>query len=279
MTHAGTVAATVDDRVPRVVWVGLVAFAFYVIVAAGGGLLIDALGAGEADPVTELALTHLIPLPIAIAAGLVFARLSGWWHDIWTDAPLRRSTPRRWWMWLIPVLLVVQIVALFAEAPWAQLSVSYILIGLVCYLLVGLGEELFTRGILLESVRAHHGETVTLLATALAFGAANSVGSGISGVPVGTIAFQIAVTAMDGVLFYAALRVTGTLWAPILLHGLGDYGRWLIAGDGADHTSGADAITQTGLTLLSAAVLISVILEDRRNRRRREITTSPTGNG
>nr|WP_242061412.1 CPBP family intramembrane glutamic endopeptidase [Microbacterium ureisolvens] len=182
-------------------------------------------------------------------------------------------------MWLIPVLLVVQIVALFAEAPWAQLSVSYILIGLVCYLLVGLGEELFTRGILLESVRAHHGETVTLLATALAFGAANSVGSGISGVPVGTIAFQIAVTAMDGVLFYAALRVTGTLWAPILLHGLGDYGRWLIAGDGADHTSGADAITQTGLTLLSAAVLISVILEDRRNRRRREITTSPTGNG
>jgi membrane protease YdiL (CAAX protease family) len=144
-----------------------------------------------------------------------------------------------------------------------------VFIGFACYLLVGLGEDLYFRGILLEAVRAHHGETVTLLVTALTFGIAHSFGSAIAGVPIGTIAFEVAVTSMDGVLFYAALRVTGTLWVPIVLHGLGDLGRWLVAGDGQDHTSAGDGITQTILTVVSVAVLISVIREDRRHRHTR----------
>lgn len=228
------------DRVPRRVWIGLVAFAIYVVIAVAGGLVFDAILDADADPVLELAPTHLIPLPLAIAGGLAFARLSGWWHDIWTDRRVSLDRPRRWWMPAIPVAIVIQIVALVVQAPWATISVPYVVVGLLCYLLVGLGEELFTRGILLESVRAHHGETVALLVTALAFGVAHSLGSALNGIPVSTIAFQVAVTAMDGVQFYAALRATGTLWVPILLHGLGDYGRWLAAEDGEDHTSAAD---------------------------------------
>ena len=145
----------------------------------------------------------------------------------------------------MPAALVAQIVFLFAETPWAALSASYVLVGLLCYALFGLGEELFVRGILLESVRSHHGETVTLLITAGVFGLAHSLGSSIAGVPVGAIALQVAVTAMQGVLFYAVLRVTGTLLAPILLHGIGDYGRWLAGGDGEDHLTNADGIIET----------------------------------
>jgi hypothetical protein len=44
--------------------------------------------------------------------------------DIWTDPPTFRSVPRRWWMWLVPVVVAVQIIFLFAEAPWAELSAS-----------------------------------------------------------------------------------------------------------------------------------------------------------
>lgn len=256
------------DRVPRLIWVGLVAALFYVVVAAGGGLLLDALLGPDPDAVVELALTHLVPLPLAIGAGLLFAWRSGWWHDIWTDPPVRAAPPRRRWMFLVPAALVVQIVLLFVEAPWASLTVPFVLVGLVCYLLVGVGEELFFRGILLESVRAHHGETVTLLVTALAFGAAHSFGSALNGIPPEVIAFQVSVTAMDGVILYAVLRVTGTLWVPILLHGFGDFGRWLASGDGLDHATGADGAVQFVLVALSIAVLISVILEDRRARRR-----------
>ncbi len=89
-------AAPMVDAVPRTIWVGLVAAAFYVVMAAGGGLLLDRILGADPDPVVELALTHLVPLPLAIGAGLVFAWRSGWWRDVWTDPPTYRSLPRRW---------------------------------------------------------------------------------------------------------------------------------------------------------------------------------------
>ncbi len=116
---------------------------------------------------------------------------------------------------------------------------------------------------------------MTLLVTALSFGLAHSLGSSLNGVPISTIAFQVVVTAMDGVLFYAALRVTGTLWAPIMLHGLGDYGRWLAAGDGQDHATGTDAAVQVVLIALATATLVSVLREDRRSARGAQTTPVP----
>lgn len=251
---------------PRVLWIGLVAGAVYVLIAAGGGLLLDALMGPRPDPVVELAVSHLVPLPVGIAAGLAFARWSGWWPDVWRLPSSTRSRPRRWWLILVPAGLCAQIAALFIQAPWASLSAAFVLVGLACYLLVGFGEELFFRGLLRASVRSHHGETVTLLVTSLAFGLAHSFGSALSGVPLGAIAFQVGVTAMDGALLYAVLRVTGTLWAPIALHGLGDFGRWVAAGDGADHTTGFDGPIQIVLIALAVALFVSVVREDRRAR-------------
>lgn len=255
------------DRIPRRLWIGLVAAAVYVAFAAGGGALIDALGAADADPVVELALTHLLPLPIAIALGLAFVRWAGWWKDVWTDPPVRRSTPRRLWWWLVPAAIALQPLALVLDVHWSRLTVAFVLVGAIVYLIVGLGEEFFFRGILLESVRARHGETVTLLVTALAFGFAHSFGSLLSGVPLATIAFQVAVTTMDGVLLYAALRVTGTLWVPIVLHALSDYARWLVAPGDDGSVSPLAAASQIAMSVLALAVVISVILEDRRSRR------------
>ncbi|WP_449407898.1 CPBP family intramembrane glutamic endopeptidase [Microbacterium maritypicum] len=256
-----------DDRVPRRLRVGLVAVAIYVAFAAGGGALIDALGAAGADPVAELALTHLLPLPVAIVLGLVFVRRAGWWADVWSDPPVGRSMPRRLWWWLVPVVIALQPLALMIGADWSRLTLAYVAVGAIVYLAVGLGEELYFRGILLESVRARHGETATLLVTALAFGVAHSVGSLLAGVPLATIGFQVAVTAMDGVLFYAALRVAGTLWVPIVLHGLSDYARWLAAPGDDGSVSPLTASTQVAMTVLAVAVVFSVVREDLRARR------------
>lgn len=264
---ASSSTAVGTDRAPRTVWLGLALAAFYVVVAGGGGLLVDALLDDDPDRIAENALTHLPILPIAIAAGLVFAWRSGWWRDVWSPTPVRAYRPRRLWMFAVPIAIVAQIVLLVLQAPLATLTAPYVLVGLASYLLVGLGEELFFRGLLLQAVRAHHGETATLLVTALAFGLAHSFGSALHGIPVAVIAFQVAVTAVDGVLFYAVLRVTGSLWAPILLHGLGDYGRWLSNGDGQDHVGSGDATVQVVLTGLAVAVLVSVIREDLRTRR------------
>src|SRR5688500_17182248 len=99
-------ATTPSERVPRTVWVALVAAAVYVLLAAGLGNLLDAL-VDPGSPTAEFAITHLVPLPIAIAAGLAFARWSGWWHDIWTTPRVTAARPRRLWMLAVPVLMLI----------------------------------------------------------------------------------------------------------------------------------------------------------------------------
>jgi Predicted protease of the Abi (CAAX) family len=245
----------------------MVAVGFYVAIAAGLAAVLDAALGPAPDPVVELALTHVVPLPLAIAAGLVFARRAGWWAEVWTEPNVLHGPMRRRWMLLVPVAIAAQIVLLLISTPWPTLSGSSIGVGLLCYLLVGLGEELYFRGILLVAARGHHGETVTLLVTAFTFGFAHTLGAALHGLPAGAIAFEVAVTAMLGVVLYAARRATGTLWVPILLHALGDYARWLSSGDGQDHIGGADASVQVVLGVLATAVLVSTIREDRRMRK------------
>ncbi|UOE43572.1 CPBP family intramembrane glutamic endopeptidase [Agromyces larvae] len=268
--------APTTDRVPRVLWVGLVAALVYYVVAGGGGAVFNTTLPSDIDPVASLALSHLTILPVLIAIGLAFAWFSGWWRDIWTTPRISSSRPRRWWLYVVPLVLALQVVVMLVDAPWASLSAAYIFVGLIAYLLVGLGEELFFRGILLQSVRSHHGETVTLLVTAFVFGLGHSVNSAFLGVPVSGIAFQVIVTAAAGVLYYAAFRVTGTLWVPIVLHGLGDYGRWLLGGDGQDHTTPGDIWLQGISWVLAVAVLVSTIREDRRTHRERRQSAPDT---
>lgn len=194
-------------RIPRVIWVGLAAAAFYVLLAAVGGNLLSALANG--DETLDFALGHLIVLPILIAAGLLFIRRAGWTRQVW-----RSSSPfterRRWWMLAIPV-------------------VSYLF------------EDL-----------------------------------GILAIAINTLA-----VALDGALLYGAYRATGTLWVPILLHGLGDFGRFLQPGDDRDtHAAMSTGDTIASVTFfigaaLVVALVVSFALQNRRDRRR-DTAASPT---
>jgi membrane protease YdiL (CAAX protease family) len=273
-------ATTPSERVPRTVWVALVAAAVYVLLAAGLGNLLDAL-VDPGSPTAEFAITHLVPLPIAIAAGLAFARWSGWWHDIWTTPRVTAARPRRLWMLAVPVLMLIIPTVGLTRVPWAERAVGFVLVAAVGCLLIGLGEELFYRGILRVGIRAHHGELVTLLAVSLLFGLSHSFGSLINDVPPSTIAFQVAFTAMDGALLYTVLRVTGRLWVPILLHAFTDFSLYVQSADSTPAVGHAPddpdpvlAAAQTALIVLSVVVVISTALEDRRTRRERRASTT-----
>lgn len=143
---------------------------------------------------------------------------------------------------------------------------------LVGTLLVGVGEELYFRGILRASIEGRHGQAVTLLVTSVAFGLAHSVGSLIGGVPVSFIAFQVAVTAAAGAVLYGVLRATGRLWVAMLLHGLNDAGLYLNSGQ-TDNPSAAGLSADSGnialqaaLWVLAAVLLISCLRQDHRRR-------------
>ena len=263
------------DTAPRRFWIGLVAIVIYVALAAILSNALDDVVRPD-SVVAEFALTHFVALPILLAAGLWFSRWSGWSKDIWSQAPAFAAQPRRRWMLAVPALLAVQSVLVLFDVPWSDRSAGFILIVAIGTIMVGLGEELYYRGILRVSLRANHGELVTVVVCSVLFGASHSIGTLTHGIPVGFVAFQVAVTGMNGVLYYAAFTATGTLWVPIALHAFTDFSLYVQSGEGS--AAGGDAqsdpnalsvVVQLALTALSVIVLVSAALEDRRARNAR----------
>ncbi|MFS0894669.1 CPBP family intramembrane glutamic endopeptidase [Microbacterium sp. 179-I 3D3 NHS] len=267
-------AAAPRDRVPRTLWVGLITVVVYVLLAAGvSNLLVDIVQPGSVAG--EFALSHFVALPILIVAGVIFVRWSGWSRDVWTlgDPAAAPARPRRRWLLAVPILLLINpVLGLFAT-PWGDRPMVFVLTAALGCLMIGFAEELYYRGILRVSIRAHHGEFLTVLLTSLLFGVSHSFGSLTHGVPLPVVAFQVAVTSMNGVMFYAAFLATGRLWVPMLLHALTDFSLYVQSGDSdaAPGHAGMDlgpvsAVVQVALGVFAVVFLISTIREGRRER-------------
>ncbi|MFC4138625.1 MULTISPECIES: CPBP family intramembrane glutamic endopeptidase [unclassified Microbacterium] len=258
-------------RVTPRIWIGLVAVAVYVAVGAGIANLLLAAIAVE-DPMGRFLLAHLpVLIPLAIA-GIVFVWWAGWNARVWQTAAPWETRPRRWWLLVFPVLLLIQSGVTLGTSDWGRWTVGgVVLVALVC-LLVGFGEELYFRGILRASIREHHGETLALVITAAAFGIAHTLSSALQGMPVGGVLFQVAVTSAAGAVYYGAFLATGRLWVPIVLHALDDFSLHISGADLtmhpiADATPSPLAIATQGLLwALTVVLLISCIRRDRAAR-------------
>lgn len=153
----------------------------------------------------------------AVALSLV-DRL-GWYRRVGFCAPRRWS--RLWLAWL-PVGYVTLVLGLAAADDAGGRAVPAVLAIAGLALAVGLEEELWTRGVLLETLR-WRGTTAAVVLSSLWFGALHSLNL-LSGQPASTTVFQVVLAASFG-LALGAIRVRiGTLWLPIALHALYDLG-------------------------------------------------------
>lgn len=269
-----TVDTRTETRVPRTIWVGLAAVVVYLFFAAVLGNVFGDL-AGD-DDTAEFVLSHYVPLPIAIIIAVLFLRWAGWGRSVWAERPTPTLQPRRWWLVSIPVLMVLLPLVQLVDVPWGARPLGTVLLVILGTAMVGFGEELVLRGILLDAVRARHGELVTMLVTAVVFALAHIVGSIWAGVPFAAILFQVAVLFMNGTLYYWVRRVSGRLWVAMAVHALTDCVLYLAAGPSRPTdalTQPADAapnpILAVGQTLLIVAAVLGVISaarEDHRNR-------------
>lgn len=270
MTTQEIESRTSPVRVRPMVWVGLVAAAVYVAGAAGVANLLTVAFPTTSESV-DFALGHA-PVPLLIVAGVLFVRWAGWSPRVWRVPAATETQPRRRWLLAIPVLLLVQVLATFAYVPWSDRSMVLIVVVLAGTALVGLGEELYFRGILRVGVRAHHGESLTLLVTSVLFGLAHVLGSLLVGAPASIIALQVAVTALDGTVLYGVLRATGRLWVAVVLHGLNDAALYLNSADTAGpaatsfNPSSWFAVLPILLWVFTAALVVSCIRQDLRAR-------------
>lgn len=262
---------------PRSIWLALAAVVVYVLLAAGLGSLLSGLVSDEQE-LAQFSLGHFIPLAIAIIGLLLFLRWAGWGEDVWRERPTPSLTPKRWWLVSIPVLVVLLPISQLGDIPWASRPIGYVLVIAAGTLMVGFGEELLIRGVLLTALRARHGELVALLGTSLVFALAHIPGSIIAGASLATIAFQVSFLAAAGAAYYWVRRVTGRLWVAMLAHASTDWVLYLASGAGtpgasmpqAHSSESPDPFQATFQILLLVATTISimsVIREDRRNKR------------
>ena len=139
----------------------------------------------------------------------------GWFRRVGLTAPRRWN--RLWLAWL-PALYVA-----FALAGGTNGQAMLAVLGIVgLALAVGLEEELWTRGLVLESLR-WRGTTVAVVLSSLWFGLLHSLNL-LGGQPATATLAQMGFATAFGMAVGAVRVRTGTLWVPIALHALYDVG-------------------------------------------------------
>lgn len=220
-------------------WKALLVVAVYYGLYQLAGVVIYALFGhfADADDPYSNGLSVFIVLAAPILVGgillVLFALALGWLKQLFGRQPIRGS----WWMWIGVAVVVVFNILRFASVDWGGWDAGAVVAVLFAGLCVGFAEEVLTRGFAVNLLRrGGYGERSVMLLSSLLFAAMHS-GNIFSGQSVFAVAFTVVYTFLFGVTMYVALRVTGNLIWPILLHASTDPSLILLSG-AVDATSG-----------------------------------------
>ncbi|MGY0536267.1 CPBP family intramembrane glutamic endopeptidase [Nocardioides sp. YJ-D4] len=230
------------------------------------GQVVDRVFAGRIDGDDVLAdpSSIVFGLALAIAVGaialLVFAARVGWLGAVFGPQPIRG----RAWMWVAPALVVAAIVAHVIGIDWGRWSGGQLAALAFLGLCVGLAEEIATRGIVVKILRdAGHAEAFVAVASSLLFALMHTVNL-FSGMSATTVAVTVVYTFGFGMCMYLTMRVTGTIWAAIVLHALTDPTTILSAGGldeaGAGQGGGTAMIATTITVVLVVFAVVAAFL-------------------
>lgn len=123
---------------------------------------------------------------------------------------------------------------------------------LINTLIVGFSEELMFRGVMLRSLRLRLSIWPAVIATSLAFGAVHSLNILTTG-EVAQSLIQSCAAALSGLIFIALRLRSGSIWPPMLLHGLWDFATFTL---GASAQGGPPDATPPGLMMLFPVFLV-----------------------
>lgn len=149
---------------------------------------------------------------------VLFALSLGWLKELFARQPIRGGR----WMWIaVAVVLAFNILRL-VSVDYGKAGAGYAAAWLLAGLFIGFAEEDLTRGFVVNLMRrAGHKEMAVALVSAAVFSALHA-GNLLGGQPPFTTLLQLLYTFTFGICMYLALRVTGNLIWPILLHATTD---------------------------------------------------------
>ena len=173
-----------------------------------------ALNIQEPSSAAGLAVFYVLPELVGAVILAAFTLSVGWWREIFGRQPIRG----RGWMWIAIVVVLLFNILRFATIDYGKAGFDVVLTWLLAGLLIGFTEEVLTRGLVVNLMRkAGYREVVVAVISAALFAGLHA-GNLLNGQNLLATGFQLIYTFAFGILMYLALRVTGTIIAPILLH-------------------------------------------------------------
>jgi len=197
-------------------WRALLLTAVYFALFQLLSLLLTPLAEQVQDPegTAGIAVFYLLPEIIGAVILAVFTVSVGWWRELFGRQPIRG----RGWMWIAIVVVLLFNILRLAATDYGKVGFDVVLTWMLTGLLIGFTEEVLTRGLVVNLMRkAGYREIVVAVISATLFSLLHA-GNLLSGQNLLTTAIQVLYTFAFGICMYLALRVTGTIIAPILLH-------------------------------------------------------------
>lgn len=169
---------------------------------------------GGADTASYVVALLVAPILIGGALLVTFGASVGWVRSSF----VRQSIRGRGWMWIAIAVVLLFNVLRFVSIDYATAGLDWVAAWLLAGLCIGFAEELLTRGFVVRIMRsAGNSEIAVGLVSAALFALlhASNLFTGQALVPT---MLQMLYTFFFGFCMYLALRVTHTIFAPILLH-------------------------------------------------------------
>lgn len=189
----------------------------YLAIIQLGGLGVEHLS-GEDDTTTTRGVLFTMVVPLGAALLFVFAAITAlrWWRPV-----MRDDHPVRRWVWAVPALFVVAILAGIDYQALAEKDLVFLVTLLIVTQFVGWGEEGMFRGIGVTMLRDHGlTEGRVALWSSVIFGAVhltNVIGHGVGALP------QAIAVSVAGYFFYLIRRASRGNALNSIIHGLFDF--------------------------------------------------------
>lgn len=167
----------------------------------------------------------VLPLVVSAAVLVIFARSTSLAAALFRRQPLRG----RRWMWGVVVVVAGFNVLHLVSVDYAAIGTDVLAMWVLTCVLVGFTEEVLCRGLIVGLLRrASYPEGALAALSAGIFALLHAGNLVVGQTPLAT-GLQILLAFGTGICLYLALRVTGNLIWPILLHTTFDLGVFLRA--------------------------------------------------
>lgn len=228
---------------------------------------------GLGGDATDVLIHTALPIILASVLLLIFAASLGWLKELFGPQPVRG----RRWMWIAVVVVLAINISAFLSIDYAKAGGALVAAWLFTGLCIGFAEELLTRGLVVNLMRkAGHGEVAVATVSAGIFAALHFGNVFTTDQGLATTLQQVVYTFGFGICMYLALRVTGRLIWPMLLHATTDPTLLLHGQDPENNVFGILPALSTILIVATGLILlVALIISERRRTKTGAGTQSP----